>query len=493
MRLSDLANSLGVRIPPDYQDIEIKGVAYNSKEINKDYLFVAIEGHNSDGHNFIDEAISRGAEVIVYEHDHQLNADQKSKGIIFIPFENTRIALSRISSKFYQDPSHKLKCIGVTGTNGKTTVTYLLESILRCVKKYTGVIGTVNYRFKGCQIPATNTTPSSLDLQRLLYQMKNEGIEYVIMEVSSHALDQGRTKDIEFKVAVFTNLTQDHLDYHKDLESYFKAKEKLFLESRTEPIAVINRDDPYGRRLIGELHKGVLTYGLEQGVDIKAEDIRLGLRSSQFQVKTPHGEIKVKTHLLGLHNVYNILATIGAALSLGVNLEAILEGVNKLEFVPGRLQPVQCGQKFHVFVDYAHTDDALKNVLSYLSNIQQSLKLKGKIIIVFGCGGNRDRLKRPKMGAIASELADKCIITNDNPRNEDPDVIVRDIQKGITRDNCEVVLDRKKAIKKALGLARDNDIVIIAGKGHENYQIFKGKTVHFDDVEIAIEILGADV
>ena len=490
MRLQDLVDNTGIKLDSKLKDLEIKGVSSNSKQVQKDCLFVAIEGENFDGHDFIHGAIKAGAKVIIYQADHKIEDLQKTNNsIIFLPVKDSRPALSSIASKFYQEPSKKLKVIGITGTNGKTTITYLLENILKTANKRTGVIGTINYRFLDCQIKATNTTPGPLDTQRLLRDMVEAHIDYVIMEVSSHALDQDRVRDVEFKTSVFTNLTQDHLDYHKDLEAYFQAKKKLFIAPFQSKPSIINGDDPYGIRLINEIQQPILTYGLKKELDIYATDIKLTLDNAQFQVKTPKGELKIKTSLLGIHNIYNILASIGTCLSLGIDSDSIIEGISKLKFVPGRLQKILCGQNYHIFIDYAHTDDALKNILSSLRNIRDSIKTESRIIIVFGCGGDRDKTKRRKMGLVASSLADFCIITNDNPRNEEPQEIANEIIKGIKNKNFEVILDRFQAIKKALSLARDNDIVVIAGKGHENYQIFKDRTIPFDDSRVVKEIL----
>lgn len=378
----------------------------------------------------------------------------------------------------------KIKMIGITGTNGKTTITYLLESIIHCTGKRSGVIGTVNHRFADKQFRAKNTTPGLLENQRYLAEMLDANMDYCIMEVSSHGLAQGRVKGIDFHVAVFTNLTSDHLDYHKDREEYFQVKAVLFNCLSKNASAVINTDDTYGNRLLGMTRSAVTTYGIKHKADIMAEDIDLSLSGTTFTLITPVGEISIETKLIGMHNVYNILAAVGVCLHENVSLSKIKEGIEGLAFVPGRLEEIKCGQDFYVFVDYAHTEDALRSVLESLKYINGARR-----ILVFGCGGDRDRDKRPKMGRIASDLADFTVLTNDNPRSEDPKDVVDQIAAGFNNNNYEVILDRREAINKGLMSAKTGDIVLIAGKGHEEYQIFKDNTIDFNEREIVRDCL----
>jgi UDP-N-acetylmuramoyl-L-alanyl-D-glutamate--2,6-diaminopimelate ligase len=371
-----------------------------------------------------------------------------------------------------------MNVVGITGTNGKTTITYLIEAILRRLNKNCGVIGTVNYRYKGTAVIAKNTTPGPVELQSVLRDMADAGVEYVAMEVSSHALDQQRIEGTSFHSAIFTNLTQDHLDYHGNLKNYFSAKAKLFQGLKACSLAVINNDDAYGRRLKAMTSAEVVTYGIESESDVTARDIEMDVSGTRFTVVGSGLKMKCVTRLIGRHNVYNLLAAIAWALKEKIPQEAIQSAIGQFESVPGRLQRIEGAGGVSVFVDYAHTEDALKNVLQSFSQLPHR-----RIITVFGCGGERDKTKRPKMGAVVTKLSDHAIITNDNPRSEDPERIIADIREGIKKNNYQVIQDRYEAIKSALTMAQEGDIVLIAGKGHEDYQIFKDKTIHFDDGE----------
>ncbi len=380
---------------------------------------------------------------------------------------------------------NKIKTIGITGTNGKTTVTYLLEAVLNAAGKRSGVIGTVNHRFAGKSFRAKNTTPGLTDNQRYLADMAQENVDYCVMEVSSHGLAQGRVKGIDFSLAVFTNFTSDHLDYHGNLEEYFRVKTLLFTSLSKNAAAVINTDDACGNTLLGMIDTAVTTYGINNKADIMAEGIQLSLGGTVFTLKTPAGDITVKTKLIGLHNVYNVLAAAGVCLRENIPLPVIQQGIEALPCVPGRLEEIKAGQDFHVFVDYAHTQDALENVLESLRNINEAQR----ILAVFGCGGDRDKAKRLEMGKIAGRLSDFTILTNDNPRTEDPRDIVEQIAAGFENKNFKVIMDRRDAIQEALNLAHCGDIVLISGKGHEDYQIFKDKTIAFNEREIVKECL----
>lgn len=456
-------------------DFQVKGISSNSKDVLRDYVFVAIKGNRQDGNKFIGEAIKRGAKAVVIQSPvHQFTSSPAKAH--FIKVKDARQALAKLAAAFYGNPSSKIKVIGITGTNGKTTVSYLLEGLLKKAHLLPAVIGTINYRFKDKIIPAKNTTPGPIELQSLLAKMLKEHINYCIIEVSSHALDQQRVGGIDFRSAVFTNLTQDHLDYHGTLKNYFQAKAGLFKDMSPGSFVVINNDDRYGRRLKELTCAEVISYGIENDSDVMAKDIRFDITHTEFRLVTSKGEADFKTKLIGRHNVYNILATVAWALKEGIDLFTIKSALGEFSFVPGRLERIDFDGRFSVFVDYAHTQDALKNIILTLRQLSGK-----KIIVVFGCGGERDKRKRPKMGRVVSELSDYAIITNDNPRSEDPNEIIRDIKKGIRKRNFCVIPDRLRAIKKSLSLAKSGDIVLIAGKGHENYQLLKDRRIHFDD------------
>jgi len=408
----------------NFRDLSVKGITCDSKAVRDGFLFVAIKGSRDDGHCFIDEALKNGAAAIVAQIPAR--KEEIPKDSSWITVENTRRALAALAGEFYGHPSKKLKVIGVTGTNGKTTTTYLIENLLKEAGFKVGVIGTINYRYKEKIIPAINTTPGPLEIQSLLAQMLQEGIDYVIMEVSSHALDQERVDGLHFTGAIFTNLTQDHLDYHATMEEYFQAKAKLFQSLPVDATSIINSDDAYSRRLLDLSKTKIITYGLDSPAAITARDIRFDIQGTRFIAKIPKDELEIKTQLIGRHNVYNILAAVSLAVAEDLPPKIIKNAINKFTLVPGRLERIDCQRGFCVFVDYAHTDDALKNVLLALKELAQA-----RTIVVFGCGGNRDKKKRPKMGEVASTLADFAIVTSDNPRNEEPEEIIKDIVRGI--------------------------------------------------------------
>ncbi len=483
MKAKELIKSLGDNYPIYIlKDFEVRGVTSNSSQVADNFIFVAIEGTRLDGHRFIKDAIDKGAKAVIVSNS-QFTPDISSKAYI-IAAEDTRKAIAGLAAKFYGDPSSKMKVVAVTGTNGKTTITYLIEALLKEAGFIPAVVGTVNYRFKNKVISSKNTTPGPRELQSLLADAVKQGVNYTIMEVSSHALSQERVAAIDFHSAIFTNLTQDHLDYHDTLEDYFQAKAKLFKDLRGH-FAVINNDDEHSRRLKAMVRgPSVITYGIDNEADIIASGIKLGISHTEFTLKYGNKEKRIKTGLIGRHNVYNMLAAFAWAFKEGLDETAIESALQKFSFVPGRLEKIETARGFSVFVDYAHTEDALKNVISSLRQIKGN-----RIIVVFGCGGERDKTKRPKMGRIVSELADYAIITNDNPRSETPESIIRDIKSGIEKDNYCVIPERREAIKKALSEARDRDIVLIAGKGHEDYQILGNKKIHFDDREVVKECL----
>lgn len=477
MTLKELLGSLKYYKPVTGADaFEVAGVTCDSREVSEGFVFVAVKGANCDGNSFIDNAVKRGAKAVVVDSSCSMQAMPQT--VSFIEVEDTRQAISTLSAEFYGRPSQKLKCVGITGTNGKTTVSYFIESLLNGEGKSPAVIGTVNYRFNKRIIDSGNTTPGPHKLQQMLKTMLDEGIDYCIMEVSSHALEQARVSAVRFSSAIFTNLTQDHLDYHKNMEAYFLAKAKLFKMLPPGACAIINADDPYAKRLMPLVKSRVITYSLKEQADISAVGIKFDLSGTEFELKSKNFQEKLVTPLIGRHNVYNLLAGIAFGLSEGSDLSSIKAAVAKFSSVPGRLESVDTGKGFFCFVDYAHSEDALFNVISALREISRK-----KIIVVFGCGGERDRGKRPKMGRVATELADLAIVTNDNPRSEPPEEIFTQIRNGINKDNYCIIADRQEAIAKAISLADKGDTVLIAGKGHENYQVLKSGKVHFDDRE----------
>jgi len=479
MRLKPLLQSAGISRKNNChdQDFEIKGVSANSREVGKGFIFVAVKGARADGSKFIQEAIKRGARVIITPNSKLRTPNSQS--VIFIVTKDTRRAIARLAAEFYGNPSQNLKIVGVTGTNGKTTVTYLIEAILKEAGKNPAVLGTINYRFNNQRLPAKNTTPGPVELQSILARMRRAGVNYAVMEVSSHALDQQRTEGVKFHSAIFTNLTQDHLDYHKTKEKYFQAKARLFRALNPGAFALINNDDPYAARLRKITPADVATYAIENKADYLATEIRFHATHTEFTLFTSKTRERFKINLLGRHNVYNTLAAIAWGLKAGIPLSRIKKALEKFSVVPGRLERIGWPGNFTVLVDYAHTEDALRNVLECLKDISQK-----RIIVVFGCGGERDKTKRPKMGRVVTDCADYAIITSDNPRSESPLEIIRQIKKGIRKDNFCVIPQRLEAIKRSLGLARSGDVVLVAGKGHEDYQILGNKKIHFDDREV---------
>jgi UDP-N-acetylmuramoyl-L-alanyl-D-glutamate--2,6-diaminopimelate ligase len=478
MKSREIIRSIGKFSIPNFL---VRGVSCNSKLIKPGFIFVAVKGNKLDGTLFIKEAVEKGAKLIVSESCNIFCCP----GIACIKVPDARLALAKLASRFYNFPSRKIKVVGVTGTNGKTTVTYLIEKILKGQGRGAGIVGTINYRFKNTAIASKNTTPGAVELQSLLYKMLNQGIGYCLMEVSSHALDQDRVAGIDFHSAIFTNLTQDHLDYHKDMEEYFKAKAKLFKRLTPKSICVINNDDPYSKRLKKLTRARIVTYAIDNKADYTARNILLGVKNTEFNLSAPKINEQIRTRLIGKHNVYNVLSAIAWAKESGVPIRSIKTALKDFKLVPGRLEAVHSKRGFSVFVDYAHTEDALKNVITALRPL-----CAGRLIVLFGCGGERDKTKRPKMGRVVTELADYAIITSDNPRSEDPNKIIRDIKKGIRKRNFITIVNRKYAAKKAVSLARKGDLILLAGKGHEDYQVFKNRAVHFDDREEVKKCLG---
>ncbi len=462
---------------------EISSISYNSKEIERGSLFVAIKGQSSDGHNFIEEAISKGAVSIVYEKKYY--SPKNDPQITWIGVDDSRDALAWFSSIFYGNPSKKMHLIGITGTNGKTTTSYLIRHVLKKLGKKTGVVGTIRYLIDAEEIKAPHTTPESLQFQKLLKEMLDKEVEYVVAEVSSHALSLKRVDYTQFEVAVFTNLSRDHLDFHRDMEDYFQSKCRLFKELlKEEGIAVINIDDAYGKRLANSLEKKKICYGVENSeADIYVNDYRLGFDGTDLNISISGEKYFFKTPLIGIPNIYNTLSAIGVCLALHIPVDTIKEALLSVKAPEGRFENINEGQDFFVFVDYAHTPDALERLLGSVNRLREKIHKTGRIITLFGCGGNRDRGKRPQMGKIATDLSDYVILTSDNPRWENPRDIIRDIEDGISKDNYIVVPDRKEALKVGLTICEKGDIFIVAGKGHEDYQEIEGKRIPFSDRE----------
>ena len=481
MQLKTLAGAIPVRQVIGPLDRAVESIAYDSRRVQRNGLFVALRGEKNDGHEFIGQAIENGASVIVAERE------EKNPRATCLLVENTRPALADLAATFYGLPARRLKLAAVTGTNGKTTTTFLIKHICEKAGLRCGLIGTVRYEIGERVLPAARTTPESLDLQELLAQIANAGCRAAAMEVSSHALTQERVRGLEWDVAVFTNLTQDHLDYHGTMENYFESKAKLFVQlaqqqKKRKPVAVVNMDDHYGEQLLDKIGKkiSVITFGMGVRADFRASNYRMEFGGTSYQLDARGKSYLVRLPLIGRFNVANSMAALAAANALGLNLREAVLSLGKSPQVPGRLEMVPAKRKFQVFVDYAHTPDALLNVLKTLRQLEP-----GRLIVVFGCGGDRDRQKRPLMGRIADQNADYSIITSDNPRKEDPNAILSEIEKGFGSDRYEKVAGRAEAIARAIALAQPRDIILIAGKGHETYQEFVDHTVPFDDIQVA--------
>ena len=469
----------------------VSGVEYDSRKIQPGDVFVAMRGEASNGNKFIDKAIAAGAVAVVTDSA----AEKPRAGIAWAQVPHGRRALARLSANYYKRPAERLAVTGITGTNGKSTTAFLLESMLSAAHRKTALIGTIEYHVAGKVLPAPHTTPESLEINRMLNQALGDGATEALMEVSSHALAQERVYGIPFDVAAFSNLTRDHLDYHHTMEEYFASKRILFEGCGTDAprVAVLNTDDEYGRNLVKVSKKHgsqVLTYGLATG-DFHGEKIDLGSRGTRFDLITPEGTIAIFSPLIGKVNVYNILAAAAAAFSRNCKAEAIAKGIENLDHVPGRFQRVDCGQPFTVVVDYAHTDDALRNLTSLARSFVEQAGNKGRVITLFGCGGDRDRAKRPLMGEAAGRGSDFAVLTSDNPRSEDPLSIINDALVGLQKTGVryKVEPDRRVAIDLAIREARAGDIVLLAGKGHEKVQVTRAGQLPFDDVQVAREIL----
>ncbi len=477
MRLRQLLEALPeVEIPAGAEEMEITGITDDSREARPGALFVAIRGVHTDGHRHIPDALKRGAVAVIAEERMDL------KKVANLQVSDAVDALAKVSACFFGHPSRELTTVGITGTNGKTTASLLVQGILEESGKVPGLIGTLRYEVGKEIHPALNTTPNALHLQSLMRRMLEQGCRTCVMEVSSHALSLGRVRECLFDTRVFTNLTRDHLDFHSSMEDYYEAKKLFFNEEYGKPggRAVINTDDLWGGRLIQESSGPAWTFGIENQADFRAMDIKTSIHGLVFKMQTPRGELQVESSLIGLYNIYNILCAVAVGVALGISTPDILKGISRVTEIPGRFEKIQ-GPGFTVVVDYAHTDDALKMLL------ENARQLCGNnLITIFGCGGDRDRGKRPIMGKIAADLSDRVIVTSDNPRTEDPERIIDDILAGIKDAGpaqVDVLSDRREAIRAGIQHAREGDMVVVAGKGHEDYQILGEKKIHFDDRE----------
>ncbi|HLB25183.1 MAG TPA: UDP-N-acetylmuramoyl-L-alanyl-D-glutamate--2,6-diaminopimelate ligase, partial [Nitrospirota bacterium] len=478
MKLREMLDDIRAEEVRGDLDVDITSVVYDSRRAVPGCLFTAVPGEKADGASFIGPAVEKGAAAVICER----YPAKTPAGVAFVKVADARRAMALAAAAFYGQPSRRLGLVGITGTNGKTTASYLVRAVLESAGAGVGLIGTISYVLPdGRELPAPNTTPESVDLQRLLSEMADAGAGYCVMEVSSHAVALKRVAGCGFKARVFTNFTQDHLDFHGTMEEYYAAKKAFFTD--TESVNVVNIDDPKGRDLAGSAKGRVITYGINNDADVTAHDIRLAPEGASFTLMTPSGPVKISSGLVGRHNIYNILSAAGACIALGMTPDDVARGIAKAGEVPGRLEKVEAGQDFIVLVDYAHTEDALERVLTAAREFT-----RGRLISVFGCGGDRDKTKRPKMGFISSRLSDITVLTSDNPRTEDPAEIMRQAEAGIISEGSKAkgvgyfaVPDRAEAIRFAVGMAYRGDTVLIAGKGHEDYQIIGDRKFHFDD------------
>lgn len=477
MKLKKIMENIKFDVIQGNIDIEIVEIQYDSRKVKAGDVFFCIEGYNVDGHKYVQNAINNGAVAIVCE-----KSIDEYKNCTVIKTEDSRRALAISAANFYDNPSRKMKMIGVTGTNGKTTSAFMIKGILEQGGYKVGLIGTIANYIEQKKIHTERTTPESLELHELFNQMVDSKVDYCVMEVSSHSLSLDRVYGIEFCDSIFTNLTQDHLDFHKTFDNYFSAKLKLFHSSKN---SIINIDDSYGEKAYNLISGNKLTYGLNHSADIKASDIKMNSRGSKFTLEHKDNSIEIELKIPGNYNVYNALGSIAVCLSQGIELPVIKLGLQNVQ-VPGRCELVGGNYNlgFEIILDYAHSPDGLENILKTARGFT-----KNKLISVFGCGGDRDKTKRPIMGKIGTDLSDYSVITSDNPRNEEPLEIINDVVGEIQKHNFEIIENRREAIKRAIEIARQGDVIVIAGKGHEDYQVLKGKTIHFDEREVVSEII----
>jgi UDP-N-acetylmuramoyl-L-alanyl-D-glutamate--2,6-diaminopimelate ligase len=483
MRLHEVLAGISLKEVEGNPNAEIRGIAYSSLKVRPGDLFAAITGHITDGNRFVPQALEKGAAAVLSERPKPEDVSRP-----WVQVSDARQALALCADNLFGHPSSRLSVIGITGTKGKTTVTYILESILRAAGFLPGVFGTINYRGPGIEPSSGRTTPESSDLQAMMRTILDNGGTHCILEVSSHALELERVAGIAFNAAVFTNLSGEHMDYHPTMEHYFEAKKKLFLPGLKNVMAVINQDDAWGEKLRSEIRIGSITYGLKPGAMVRAEKTVLHENGVDLLVKYPAGTVNIHSPLIGKPNAYNTLAALATALMLNIPMPKILEGIELCKGVPGRFEKIENSRGLKIFVDYAHTDNALKNLLETARALEHE-----RIIVVFGAGGDRDTTKRARMGEAAGLISDWAIITSDNPRSEDPMAIIAMVEEGVKAagsSRYEIIPDRREAIRKALNMGRQGDIILIAGKGHEDYQILGPEVIHFDDREVVREILG---
>lgn len=484
MKLSQLLETLRVyQTTKDINHVTVTGIEMDSRQVTPGHLFICINGFTVDGHDYAKQAEEKGAAAIVADRPLDVS-------VPVILVRDTSRTMAKLANAYYHNPTQKFQLIGITGTNGKTSTSYLVEAIFKHHKDKTGLIGTIQMKIGDKEYQVKNTTPDSLFLQKHFAEMVNEGVDTAVMEVSSHALDLGRVHGADFDIAVFTNLSQDHLDYHKDMDDYLRAKSLLFAQlgngyDATKPkYGIVNRDDPYYEAFCNSTSQEVLTYSMDHKGDITAKDVKLSASGTTFTLCTPSGDKEITSPLIGKFSVYNMLAAASAAWVAGVDLETIQEALSTTKGVSGRFEPVLAGQEYGVIVDYAHTPDSLENVLETIQSFA-----KEKIYVVVGCGGDRDRTKRPLMAKVAVNYATEAIFTSDNPRSEAPESILRDMESGVEEGTFKTIVNRKEAIQYAIEQAKDGDVVLIAGKGHEPYQEINGVTHHFDDREVAAECI----
>lgn len=486
MKLTDLLSSIPYYVYKGTDDLctmEIKTIEMDHRKIKQGDLFICLRGFTVDGHDFAEQAVANGASAIVAERDVNVSVPT-------IIVQDTARSLAMLATHFFDFPSHHLPLIGITGTNGKTTISYLLENIFKQYNKKTALIGTIQMKIGDEAFPLNNTTPDALFLQKTFKQMVDEKVEMAIMEVSSHALDLGRVRGTEYDIAVFTNLTQDHLDYHNDMDDYLRAKSLLFAQlgnsysQHQNKFAIVNEDDPHCKLIKKSTAQHVITYGCKNISDVMATNIKLNEMQTCFILKTPVGNIRITSKLIGMFNVYNMLAASSAAIAEKVPLSIIKKAFENITGIDGRFESIVEGQDYAVIVDYAHTPDSLKNVLATIIEFARE-----KVYVVVGCGGDRDRTKRPLMAEVALKYADQAIFTSDNPRTEEPSSILKEMTVGLKQSHYEIIVDRKQAIEHAIRLANGNDIILIAGKGHESYQEIDQVKYHFDDREVAREAI----
>ncbi len=478
MKLEDILCGMDYEITSGSDGVDINEIQYDSRKVKSGDVFICIKGYKTDGHNYIDNAFKNGASVIIYSESIESLPECTT-----IKVEDGRKTLAKASSNYYGNPSSRMKIIGITGTNGKTTSTFMIKSILESAGYKVGLVGTIANYIGNKKLHSERTTPESLELQRLFKEMVDEKVEYCVMEASSHSLYLNRVYSVEFCEAIFTNLTRDHLDFHKTFENYYQAKLILFKNTLN---SIINIDDKYGARVYKDAIGNKVTYAIEKPADVKADNINMHSRGVEFDVTYKSEKKHINLNIPGKYNVLNALGSIGACINEGIKLDVVKSGLEKLKAVPGRCELVTDGYNlgYEVIVDYAHTPDGLENILKSVREFTN-----GKLIAVFGCGGDRDNTKRPIMGKIGTDLSDFAVITSDNPRTEDPMEIIDEVVSGIEKQDYIVIENRREAIKKAMEIAKEGDVIVIAGKGHEDYQILKDRTIHFDEREIVADII----